>query len=291
MPCPIDFNTMDNIMAKWNEMAALPWSTIYAQAKATATISSTSQPTPTIMATYAMALTVLFTVFVFAFEHALDERQAGAYRVTKFPAELETTVSKIDAEKQNQNQTQNQKQKAKATADDKDGSNTANATTDDKKKDLDKDKPLLPQLKDKFTKAQTYGSDKINFGMICSLYNVLESILFLIIGFLPYTWDISLKLGERNFGWNETNDEIKITLIFLLLSTVIGTITALPFELYSTFQIEKKHGFNKQTPQLFFTDKLKSLGLACVIRGPFVAILMTIIKVSSVASCILHLVS
>ena len=112
-----------------------------------------------------------------------------------------------------------------------------------------------------------------------------------VIGFLPYTWDISVKLLERNFGWNETNDEIKITLIFLLLSTVIGTITALSFELYSTFQIEKKHGFNKQTPQLFFTDKLKSLGLACVIRGPFVAILMTIIKVSSVASCILHLVS
>jgi STE24 endopeptidase len=42
--------------------------------------------------------------------------------------------------------------------------------------------------------------------------------------------------------------------------------------------IEKKHGFNKQTPGLFFTDKLKSLALTFVIGGPFVALLLQIIK-------------
>jgi STE24 endopeptidase len=47
---------------------------------------------------------------------------------------------------------------------------------------------------------------------------------------------------------------------------------------YSTFLIEKKHGFNKQTPGLFFTDKLKSLALTFVIGGPFVALLLQIIK-------------
>ena len=43
-----------------------------------------------------MALTILFTVFVFAFEHMLDERQARSYRITTFPQQLEQTVSKID---------------------------------------------------------------------------------------------------------------------------------------------------------------------------------------------------
>jgi STE24 endopeptidase len=70
-----------------------------------------------------------------------------------------------------------------------------------------------------------------------------------------------------------------MSLIFLGVTTVIGTVTALPFELYSTFQIEKKHGFNKQTPGLFFTDKVKSLVLTCVIGGPFAAALLKIIKV------------
>jgi STE24 endopeptidase len=64
----------------------------------------------------------------------------------------------------------------------------------------------------------------------------------------------------------------------LLVTTIVGTITSLPFELYSTFQIERKHGFNKQTYSLFFSDKVKSLILSCVIGGPFVALLLKIIK-------------
>lgn len=55
-------------------------------------------------------------------------------------------------------------------------------------------------------------------------------------------------------------------------------VTSLPFELYSTFQIEKKHGFNKTTLKLFISDKLKSLVLTFLIGGPFVALLLYIIK-------------
>jgi len=79
-------------------------------------------------------------------------------------------------------------------------------------------------------------------------------------------------------GWNERDDEIKVTLVFLALTTAIGTVTGLPFELYSTFRIEKKHGFNKQTLGLFFADKVKSLALTVIIGGPFVSLLLTIIR-------------
>lgn len=58
----------------------------------------------------------------------------------------------------------------------------------------------------------------------------------------------------------------------------VGSVYSGPLLVYSTFRIEKKHGFNKQTPMLFFTDKVKSLLLTFVIGGPFVAILMRIIK-------------
>ena len=63
-----------------------------------------------------------------------------------------------------------------------------------------------------------------------------------------------------------------------LLTTVIGIVTHLPFELYSTFEIERKHGFNKQTIGLFVTDKIKGLGLMAVIGGPVTATLLKIIK-------------
>lgn len=255
MPCPIDFSSLSSMMIDLNKLTSLPWKPMYAQ--------SSEETEATVTSTYAMALTILFTVFVFSFEHMLDERQALAYKSKEFPALLEQTVGKIDAEKK-ANPAQKEEKKDEAS--------------DDDKKKLDKDKPILPQLKEKFTKAQLYGTDKINFGMISSLYNLIESVGFLIIGFLPYTWDYSVKLGEAHFGYNEQDNEIKISLIFLLLTTILGTVTALPFELYSTFKIEKKHGFNKQTLGLFFSDKVKSLILTCIIGGPFVAALLKIIK-------------
>jgi len=225
-----------------------------------------------------MALTLLFTIFVFALEHMLDERQAHAYRSTEFPSLLEETVSKIDKDDQN-------KKTKKSSIDDVDEKTAANDTagaddtTATAKDKLDKDKPILPQLKDKFQKAQAYGRDKISFGMISSFYGTVESVAFLVLGFLPYAWDMSVKIGSSYFGWEKEEDhEIKISLIFLLLTTIVGTVTSLPFEVYSTFWIEKKHGFNKQTPSLFVTDKIKSLVLMCLIGGPFTAALLKIIK-------------
>lgn len=248
MKCPIDYKNMS--LPNIHRMTQLPWKSAYSQ--------TSGEQESTVFSTYGMALTILFTVFVFALEHALDERQANAYKSTKFPDELEKTVSKIDAEMQAK----------KKSSGDKSG---------EKESDIDKDKPLLPQLKEKFAKAQSYGTDKIEFGMIHSLYTLVESVGFLLAGFLPYTWDKSLQIGQEYFGWDES-DEIKITLIFLFIMTIVGTITGLPFELYSTFRIEKKHGFNKQTLGLFFGDKVKSLLLTCLIGGPFVSLLLKIIK-------------
>jgi|LauGreDrversion2_2_1035103.scaffolds.fasta_scaffold100331_1 STE24 endopeptidase len=36
-------------------------------------------------------------------------------------------------------------------------------------------------------------------------------------------------------------------------------VTGLPWSLYSTFVIEQRHGFNKQTLGLFFSDMIKSV--------------------------------
>jgi len=112
-------------------------------------------------------------------------------------------------------------------------------------------------LQVKFTKAQSYGYDKIKFSMLHSMYEVCESIVFLLLGVLPYLWDLATFVGKEKF---DTENEIYVSLIFMGIMTVIGTVTSLPWELYSTFNIEKKHGFNKQTPMLFFTDKIKGLG-------------------------------
>lgn len=215
------------------------------------------------MAEWAMALTFLFTLGVFTFEHYLDKRQAQSYQKTEFPVDLETIVRKVDKERDE-------------TGDkDNDGEDDKKAETNST---FDKDKPILPQLKSKFDQAQSYGSDRMTFGMIHSLYSLIETVLSLLLGALPYFWDLSIRLGEHYFGWSEAQHEIKITLIFCVATSLIGTLTSLPWDLYSTFRIEKRHGFNNQTLGLFFSDMVKSMCLSFVIGGPVVALLLEIIR-------------
>ena len=58
----------------------------------------------------------------------------------------------------------------------------------------------------------------------------------------------------------------------------MDTIISLPFGLYKTFVIEEKHGFNKQTMSLYIKDLFISFALTCVIGGPVIAVIITIIR-------------
>merc|ERR1719223_612547 len=253
MKCPLSLESISTSINQLNTMLSLPWTPLYTQAPPPAEFE--------FWGLHVMALTITFTVGVFCLEHVLDERQKVAYQSKEFPQDLSKTVGKIDSE------TKNVKRR----------NGSHGSATDGKDESINTGKPLLPQLQAKFEKSQLYGRDKIKFSMVSSAFGLFETTASLLFGLLPYTWDLACQWGET-FGWNEKENKIKISLIFLLISTLIGTVTGLPFELYSTFQIEKKHGFNKQTPALFFTDKLKSLLLTIVIGGPFVSILLRIIQ-------------
>jgi STE24 endopeptidase len=260
------------------QLPSLPWKPLYTQSggwnwEGGISVTTGGDTTTTPLGYWSLALTVAFTVMVYSLEGSLDARQKRAYQQTEFPKQLEQTVAKIDA--------QGYKQRPKSTkdgaaGDDKedDGAAAADADADDTK-----GKPLLQQLQEKFKSSQSYGLDKINFGMFASTYDTIESVSFLLLGFLPYTWDVATTFGQTYLGYT-AEDEIKNSLIFLLIVTLVGTVTSLPFELYSTFWIEKRHGFNKQTYGLFFSDKVKSLLLTFAIGGPFVALLLKIIKVN-----------
>jgi STE24 endopeptidase len=256
-------------MARYVE---LPWTPLYTQSSASshgAAVGASSSSSTSPFSMYALAGTIAFTACVYALEAHLDSRQKRSYQKTRFPQELEETVSAIDVER---------------AAAAKDGGSSSQSTQEEdsnnkgEKKQVDDNKPLLPQLREKFSKAQAYGLDKISFGMVASSYDTMETIAFLMLGYFPYCWDASARIGREYLGYDETEHEIKVSLVFLLITTLVSTITSLPFELYSTFQIERKHGFNTQTVGLFVSDKVKSLLLTIAIGGPFSAVLLHIIK-------------
>jgi len=271
--CPFDARAISDFLELQNYRASLPWKAAYRQSNGGVSgeeISCTEN--------WAMALTILFIVTVFALEHFLDERQCKSYQIDKFPKDLEETVSKIDSEKGETKDKDESSKDEDANGDATEKEDKSSEKEDGKDGKLDKDKPLLPQLKEKFAKAQDYGYDKLEFAMYQKVYSLFETIYFLLAGFLPYFWDWSVQLGYKFFGWNEINNEIQITLIFVAITSLLGEVMSLPWDLYSTFVVEEKHGFNKQTKGVFFGDKIKSLLLSFVIGGPFVVVLLKIIK-------------
>ena len=67
----------------------------------------------------------------------------------------------------------------------------------------------------------------------------------------------------------------------LAFFAILGTLSALfelPFDLYATFRIEEKHGFNRQTLGGFFLDRLKGSGIAIALGGPVLAAVLWLME-------------
>ncbi|PSS11689.1 CAAX prenyl protease, partial [Actinidia chinensis var. chinensis] len=142
--------------------------------------------------------------------------------------------------------------------------------------------PTLPRTlegvisQEKFKKSRAYSLDKSRFHFIHEFVTILMDSTILFFGVLPWFWKRS---GEFlvYIGVN-TENEIVHTLAFLAGIMFWSQITDLPFSLYSTFVIEARHGFNKQTIWLFFRDMIKGILLSIIIGPPIVAAIVVIVQ-------------
>ncbi|KAL2251764.1 CAAX prenyl protease 1 homolog [Sesamum indicum] len=138
-------------------------------------------------------------------------------------------------------------------------------------------RPLVGVIsQEKFEKSRAYSLDKSHFHFVHELVTIVMDCAILYFGILPWFWKRS---GEFLVyaGLNAEN-EILHTLAFLAGVMFWSQITDLPFSLYSTFVIEARHGFNKQTIWLFFRDMIKGVVLAIVIGPPIVAAIIIIVQ-------------
>ncbi|XP_073140079.1 CAAX prenyl protease 1 homolog [Henckelia pumila] len=138
-------------------------------------------------------------------------------------------------------------------------------------------KPLVGVIsQEKFEKSRAYSIDKSHFHFVHEFVTILMDSAILSYGLLPWFWKRS---GEFLLyaGLNAEN-EILHTLAFLAGVMFWSQLTDLPFSLYSTFVIEARHGFNKQTIWLFIRDMIKGIVLAVVIGPPIVAAIIFIVQ-------------
>lgn len=135
----------------------------------------------------------------------------------------------------------------------------------------------VPVSQEEFDKAQAYSRDKSEFSFFKGMVSQAETTAWLWFGVYALFWNYAISLANYLFGVGE-DYEITISLAFMAIQYCYQTITTLPFDLYSTFVIEQRHGFNKQTLALYFMDMLKSLVLGVVIGVPVLAAFISIIR-------------
>lgn len=105
-------------------------------------------------------------------------------------------------------------------------------------------------------KTRDYVIENSRFGFITSIFSNIILLLFLFGGILNLynTWIASMNLPFIFSG-----------VVFFLLISYARTVLSIPFSLYSSFKIEKKHGFNTMTPKVWTTDFIKSLIISIIL--------------------------
>lgn len=128
-----------------------------------------------------------------------------------------------------------------------------------------------------FDKSQAYGRAKSKFGFVASLYGVIQNTAFIYFDVLPKIWDLTGTWLPKLLPAKYTG-EITHTLLFFFVFNIIGTVLNLPIAYYSTFVLEEKFGFNKQTIKLWLTDMLKGQALTVVLGAPILSAFLAIIQ-------------
>lgn len=113
-----------------------------------------------------------------------------------------------------------------------------------------------------YRRAQAYTRVSTKFEMLASTIGLVVTLLFWFSGGFN-------AVDQMVRGWEIGT--IWTGLAYIALLALFRALLSLPFQIYSTFVIEARFGFNRTTPATFITDILKGLGLAVVLGGPLLA--------------------
>ena len=128
---------------------------------------------------------------------------------------------------------------------------------------------------ERYRKSQQYLRVTTRFGLITSSISLAVTLIFWFAGGFNRL-DILVR------GWHL--GEIPTGLLYIGLLLLLRMMLFLPFDLYDTFVIENRFGFNKTTITTFIADRIKGIVLSVLIGAPLLAaILLFLQKTGSLA--------
>ncbi|MDQ2657713.1 MAG: M48 family metallopeptidase [Bacteroidota bacterium] len=123
--------------------------------------------------------------------------------------------------------------------------------------------------RNRYVRSLDYHQELTRFSFISSGFSFVVAIAMLLSG--GFGWVDDLLRGYLQHP-------VLLALVFFALLALASDILSLPFQLYSTFVIEEKYGFNKTTVRTFFLDKAKGYLLAALIGAPLLALLIYLVR-------------
>lgn len=137
--------------------------------------------------------------------------------------------------------------------------------------------PILPDSLKGFYDEPTYGKqqeyEKVNyrFSLFSDILSFTVILAMLLLGGFSWIDQITRAL---------TDSSVLMALLFFGIIALASDLIGLPFDLYHTFVIEERFGFNKTTGKTFVLDKIKGILLAAIIGGAILAIIVLIYEKS-----------
>jgi len=117
-------------------------------------------------------------------------------------------------------------------------------------------------------KISRYTIDSQRLETVESLFDDALTLVVLLGGFLPWLID-RLPAWEGHF--------LLSGLLFFGLLGLAGGLIGLPFDLYRTFVIEKRHGFSTITLRLWMADLVKGIAVSTAVMGLLLSAFLTLL--------------
>ena len=116
-------------------------------------------------------------------------------------------------------------------------------------------------------RALEYKATNFSFSLVSESLSTLLTVIALAFGWIG-AWD--------NFVVERFASPVWQALAFFAGLGLVMTVIGLPFDVYRTFSIEKRFGFNKTTPSVFILDQVKGLLIGALLGGAVIAALVWI---------------
>ena len=120
-----------------------------------------------------------------------------------------------------------------------------------------------------YRKSQEYTRAKTRFDLASKSFNLALLLAFWFLGGFNL-----LDEAVRGLGYPSIIDG----LLFIGVLGIGFMVANLPFEVYSTFIVEERFGFNRTSPRTFVADRAKGLLLTIVLGGALLAVVLALFE-------------